>query len=111
MAGSAQQYINSVGVTTIAVAPGGGALNAFVIPPIYAAWTRIGYMSGGSLSIVNNATNAAAGSSGANGFLLSGTEIPIDGACRFYLAATGTTAVAKVMWGFSPGASTLFMPG
>ncbi len=106
MAGSSQQFIYALGATQVTIPAGGGDANVLVSPPAYCNYVRLAYQSGGSLSIVSNGLSGSPGASGALGFVLSTTEIPIDGPARFYLAATGSTSVAKIVWGFSSGFST-----
>ena len=68
-------------------------------------------VSGGTLEILGVTTgvtlSAAAGASAqaaGGGFPMdTSTLIPISGPVRFYMAATGATCVAQLMWGRSQG--------
>lgn len=95
-----------LGVTQIAV---GTSAPLLILPREKQLCLALKYVSGGSLEIFSAATGATSGSvSGVSwglGYLLGTTEIfNIQGPTRFYLAATGSTAVAHLAIGLSdPG--------
>lgn len=98
-----------LGATRIAIPA--GATNAFLVTPLpYGVNQMFKYFSGGSVEIIHapgssaltGAQLVAAGSSG--GYLLSTQEIVnIDGPARYYLMATGSTAVVMQCYGLSSG--------
>lgn len=95
MAGSSNQYTYQVGGTQIVV--GASLATGVTIPALCNGW-RLGYMSGGTLSFVQAATLQAAGP----GYVLSTTEtVECEGPGKFFLAAAGATAIAKVLFKFS----------
>lgn len=99
MAGSAMQFVYGLGQTQMAIP----ALSVVqVIPPKACNGVYFGYISGGSLSIMNDAGS----SGGLGGFLLGTTErMNIDGPATFFLAATGATAVCGIVFKKSSGYS------
>lgn len=96
-AGSSNQYVYQVGATQIIV---GASLATQCNPPKGAIAWSVGYLSGGTLSLVNAATLTA-------GYVLGTTEtVNCDGPGVFFLgAASGTTAIAKVLFKYSSGFS------
>lgn len=101
--------IYGVGATQVIVPP--GATNAQFIDVVS---REVGivfkYFTGGTLEIqtaVNGTTMSGASLAGllGTGYILGTAEVmSIDGPCRFYLMATGTTATAHVLRGLSnPG--------
>lgn len=111
MAGSSQQFAYGMGATQVNIGVGGAA-NVLIKPPIYTNGVFFKYLSGGSLSIVSNGISGSPGASGALGYILSTTEVVnIDGPAMFFLAASGTTAVAEVVFRYSGGMSLMLMPG
>lgn len=95
-----------LGVTQIAV---GLSAPFLVLPREKQISLALKYVSGGSLEIFAAPTGATSGSvSGVSwglGYLMGQTEVfNIEGPTRFYLAATGATAIAHLMLGLSdPG--------
>lgn len=111
MAGSSQQFTYGFGVTQIAVGTGGAA-NVRISPPNYVNGMLLKYLSGGSLCIVSNGISGSPGASGALGYILGTTEVvSTEGPASFFLAASGTTAIAQIAWKLSGGNSMMLMPG
>lgn len=111
MAGSSQQFTYGFGVTQVPVGTGGAA-NVRIVPPQYANGMFLKYLSGGTLAIVSNGLSGSPGASAALGYILSTTDvISIEGPASFFLAASGTTAIAQIAFKLSSGMSTLMMPG
>ncbi len=101
MAGSSNQFVYQLGVTLLAIP----ALSVVqVIPPRTCIGSMFGYVSGGSLSIMNGAGS----SGGLGGIMLGATTaamINVDGPATFFLAATGATSVAGIVFKYSSGFS------
>lgn len=99
---SANDLIYNLGQTNIVIAPAGNATQ--VLPPRCAKSVAFKYASGGSLSIMNGPT----GASPITGYLMSTTEVvSLNGPVTFFLAATGATATASILFGLSAGHSAL----
>lgn len=104
-----QAEVNGLGSTRVIVPP--GATLAVVVNPVAGGCNqRLKYLSGGSLEIFNCpvGTTAPGGSlvalATAGGYLMSTTEIvEIDGPARYYLMATGATAIAALVYGLTAG--------
>lgn len=98
--------VYSFGTTNLAVPP--GATAALLVKPFDSQVSMsLKYVSGGSLELFNasqNATTAGAAFTGtlATGYLFATTEVlNVTGAPKYYLAATGATAVAALVVGLS----------
>jgi len=101
------------GITTMNLAIPPGATNAVLISPgAYIRASLVKYFSGGSISIFGANSNAFGGSAAWTGtslvagfsqaYMLATTEIlSIGGPVQYYLAATGSTAVASILQGMS----------
>lgn len=69
--------------------------------------TALKYFSGGSLEIVPpqaSGSSTAAGNAWGKGYMLGLGEVSVwDGPAAIYLAATGSTAIAHLMIGYTQG--------
>jgi hypothetical protein len=106
----------AIGATNYVVAP--GATLAFLVTPVAGEVSHaLKYVSGGSLEIVQAplGTNGFAPGStwagaslvnlGGKGYLMGITEaVNIDGPARYYLMATGATAICAKLISYGPGA-------
>ncbi len=97
MAGSSNQYSYQFGGTQIVI---GASLAVQVNPPPKCNGWVVGYLSGGTLALVGAATLAP-------GYILGTTDqIACEGPATFFLgAASGTTAVARVIFKYASGFS------
>lgn len=101
------QDVAGLGVTQLAI----GTSAALFIPPREKQLSMaLKYVSGGSLEIFPAPVGATSGTTATGvsvglGYLMGTTEVfNIQGAPRFYLAATGATAIAHLALGLSdPG--------
>lgn len=99
---SANDLIYNLGQTNIAIPAGVTATQ--IIPPRTTKSIAFKYASGGSLAVVN----ALSGITATNGYILGTTEVvSLNGPVSFFLAASGSTAVASVLFGYSAGYSSL----
>lgn len=96
--------------TFLAVPP--GATAALLVNPIAGqVWSKLKKFGGGSLEIYNAPVGATVsqtdGVAALNaGYLMAAAEeIPLDGAQKYYLAATGATATAYLLVGLGPMSS------
>lgn len=105
---SSSTDIFGLGTTQVVIAPGG--TNAKWIDfGGYITAVQVKYFSGGTLEIVGSPTGATlpgaslAGLPGTQ-YIMGTTEVQsIDGPCRFYLMASGSTAIACLMVGLTAG--------
>jgi hypothetical protein len=96
--GSSNQFSYLYGQTNITIGTG---LTVQVFPPRTCNAVVFGWQSGGSLAIVNSI-----GATAGTGFVLTTTErMSCDGPAGFFLAASGATAVAGVLFKYSAGYS------
>lgn len=101
------QDVFGFGVTQLVI----GLSSVLFIPPREKQLSMaLKYVSGGSLEIFPSPVGATAGTtatgvSWGSGYLMGTTEVfNVQGAPRFYLAATGATAIAHLALGLSdPG--------
>lgn len=97
------------GITTQILAMGAGAsLSLYVFAAPGEIWSRLKYVSGGSMELMgaNAGTPGATGRADASGtgYLFGAAEvIEFSGAARYFLQATGATAVAHLIRGLSQG--------
>jgi hypothetical protein len=100
-----------MGATQIALpALGASVFPTLVKPPQYCMGGFVQRISGGSLEIMPSdlaGKTISGATAGGLGFLLGGSLaiLPFEGPTAFYLAATGSTAVAGILWKFSEGAT------
>ena len=100
------------GTTILAVPPGATAAR-MVIPPAGTLSLSLKYFSGSSLEVFAAPQGATTGSlplsngvTLGSGYLMGTTEVVNASGCpKFYLAATGATGVAHLLFGLSQGAS------
>lgn len=108
---NAQNDVYFMGATQIACpALGASFWPVRVSPPDGCIGGLVQRISGGSLEIMPSylANKTISGATAGNqGFLLGGSLVPIpfEGPAAFYLAATGATAVAGILWKFSAGST------
>lgn len=87
----------------IAVPPG-ASTSIFMNPAAGEIWSKLKYFSGGSLEIIGATLGNTFSVTAGTGYLLGSTEVfAIDGAARYFLTATGTTAVVYFAKGLSQG--------
>ena len=91
---------------TLLAIPAGSASAMLIFPNSKEISMTLKYFSGGSLEIFNaplgNTTGSANGVSAGLGYLLATSEVVnATGAPRYYLCATGATAVAYLLIGLS----------
>ena len=105
----AQVDLVGVGATQIAV----GLSQVIRVTPAafqQTSWLKIG-AGGGTLEIVPvqlSGTSTAAGNAWGKGYALGATEVfKMDGAVTFYLAASGATMTADIVFGLTSGATLL----
>ncbi len=106
---SSSDNIFGLGTTQIAI-PAGATLAKWIDCGEKVTSIQIKYFSGGTLEIVGSplgGTMPGASLAGLPGtqYIMGTSEVQsIDGPCRFYLMASGSTAVACLMYGLtSPG--------
>lgn len=88
-----------MGVTLLAVPV--GVTGTQFIPGRCVTQVSVGYASGGTLAFVQGF-----GVTAANGYIVGMTEVVnINGPCTFFLAAAGSTSVARILLGYSSGYS------
>jgi hypothetical protein len=98
MAGSANQFAYQFGVTQLTI--GASLAIGVTLPRCCLGW-QVGWLSGGTMSFVNAATLSP-------GYIVGTTEVVCsDGPAQFFLgAASGTTAIARVIFKYSAGFSS-----
>jgi hypothetical protein len=101
--------IYALGATQFVI-PAGYSLALWVTPMAYEVSSTLKYLSGGSLIIVSTNTNGTtlpgatlAGLVDSSYLLGTAEAINFAGPARYYLVATGATAVACQLRGFSQG--------
>lgn len=86
--------------------PAGASLSLYVTPTPGEIWSRLKYASGGSLEIMGASLAGVTGLAGAagTGYLFGAAEaVEFTGPARYFLQATGATAVAYFIKGLSQG--------
>jgi hypothetical protein len=86
--------------------PAGASLSRYVTPAPGEIWSRLKYVSGGSLEIMGASAGGMTGIAPAagTGYIFGTTEIIEQrGAASYFLQATGATAVAHLLRGLSQG--------
>lgn len=81
-----------------------------ITPPQYCVGGFIQRISGGTLEILPSELSGktiSGATAGGLGFIMGGSLMAyaFEGPASFYIAATGSTAVAGIMWKFSTGAT------
>lgn len=108
---NSQNDVYFMGATVINVGIIGASLfPTLVKPPPYCIGGFVQRISGGSLEILPSelANKTISGATaGGLGFIMGGSLTPVafEGPAAFYLAATGATAVAGILWKFASGAT------
>lgn len=108
---NSQGDVYYMGATQIACGPLGASLFPTKIqPPEGCIGGMVQRLSGGTLEIMPSylANKTISGATaGGLGFILGGSLLPVpfEGPAAFYIAASGTTAVAGILWKFSAGST------
>lgn len=99
MAGSSNQFVYQIGATQLTI---GASLAIGVTLPRGCNGWQVGWLSGGTLSIVNAATLNP-------GYILGTSEVVSSvGPAVFFLgAASGSTTIARMLFTYSAGFSQL----
>lgn len=103
--------VYALGATQFALGPLGASLfPTLVKPPQYCVGGYVQRISGGTLEVLPNELSGkviSGATAGGLGFILGGSlaAYAFEGPAAFYLAASGSTAVAGIMWKMSSGAT------